>query len=184
MYTTREIVEKLRAGVEVEEITAYLYGQHQPALRAQARYWGLDRDAAKDVVQEVMITFLRHVLSGRYEAREPDNRSSYLHAIAGNVIYKANRGNTRRHHREAEYARLTAQLPDTPEELALERDYLERSWETFRALCGECRHILTDYYQEKLPLAQIAARYGMETVGMAKARKFRCMQQLRKLLQL
>lgn len=184
MYTTREIVEKLKAGVEVEEITAYLYRQYQPALRGQARQWGLDGDATKDLVQEVMITFLRKVLSGAYEAAGSESLGGYLHGIAANLIYKSNRGNVRRMHRQEAYARLTGELPPTPEELTIEQDYLERSWETFRGLCQDCRHILTAYYQEKLSMAEIAARYGMDTVGMVKTRKFRCMQQLRKLLQL
>lgn len=181
MYTAQEMVEKLRSGTEVEAVTAQLYGQYQRSIREQARKRGIRPDDINDLVQEVMIAFLRNVRAGRFEPRSEGSLSRYLSEIARNLTFKNYRGEDRRDRREEEYQH-TQLPPPTPEDLMMERDYIEQSWEIFRRLCTVCQRILTAYYRDEMPMAEIARVHDLGTADAVKVRKFRCIKELKGLL--
>lgn len=177
MLSTSTILAKLRNGEEVESITRYLYKTYERPLKGYIRKMGGSSVDAEDILQEVMIAFLRRVLSHTFEERPDTKLESYLIGIARRKWLKKLEGDNRRQERQYQFVK-NCDLPNTPEQIIEAVDYQKWAWEQFQQLGEKCRLILTAYYQEELPLEKIAALYELGTAQAVKMRKFRCIQKL------
>lgn len=180
---TETIIAQLQRGENIDSITRYLYSTYERALKGYTRKLGASPDDAQDLIQEVMITFLRQVLSGQYEPREHVDLSAYLIGIARRKWLKTIESENRRQQRQYRFVAGNAD-PETPEEVVMETDYRVWAWEHFQKLGEICRQILTAFYQDEQSLEYIADQYELGTVGAAKMRKFRCVQKLLKLTEI
>ncbi|MGV3560268.1 RNA polymerase sigma factor [Larkinella arboricola] len=177
---TSTILTKLRNGEDVEQITRYLYKTYERPLKGYIRKMGGSSVDAEDIVQEVMIAFLRRVLSDTFEERQDTKLESYLIGIARRKWLKKMEGDHRRLERQYQFTK-NAGTPNTPEQMVEEGDYRQWAWEQFQLLGEKCRLILTAFYRDELSLEKIAELYELGTAQAVKMRKFRCIQKLLKL---
>ncbi|GAB4025638.1 RNA polymerase sigma factor [Spirosoma koreense] len=180
LLPTETIIANLRQGERVDDITRYLYATYSRSLKGYVRKLGGSPDDAEDVIQEVMIAFLRQAISGHFEQREQIDLGAYLTGIARRKWLKKLESESRRQERQYWFA-TGNEGPDTPETIVTEIDYRAWAWEHFQQLGETCRQILTAFYQHEQSLESIAAEFGLASVGAVKMRKFRCIQKLLKL---
>ncbi|GAB3504467.1 hypothetical protein GCM10027341_34810 [Spirosoma knui] len=181
LLPTSVIIAKLQRGEDVDGITRYLYKNYGQTIKRYVQKRGCPADDADDILQEVMLTFLRQVRSERFEQRDNTDLGSYLIGITRRKWLKKLEGDGRRADREDRYAQDTL-APETPDVIVDNADYQQWGWSRFQQLGEVCRQILTAYYRDELSLEEIAVRFDLGTVGAVKMRKFRCMQKLVKLV--
>jgi len=181
LLPTSVIIAKLQRGEDVDGVTRYLYKTYGQIIQRYVQKHGCSADDADDILQEVMLTFLRQVRSERFEQRDNTDLGSYLIGITRRKWLKKIEGDSRRGEREERYAQDTI-APETPDVTLADVDYQQWAWERFQQLGEVCRQILTAYYRDDLSLEEIAVRFNLGTVGAVKMRKFRCVQKLVKLV--
>lgn len=177
LLPTELIIAQLRRGDDVDAITRHLYQTYERPVKGYIRKQGGSPDDAEDIMQEVMIVFLRQVLAGKFEHRDDADLGSYLIGIARRKWLKTVESESRRRERQFRFV-MGSHAPETPEEVVTDEDYRAWAWTYFQQLGEACRQILTAFYQEEQSLEAIAAQYDLGTVGAVKMRKFRCMQKL------
>ena len=158
-----------------------LYTRVYPMVLAViARAGGQPADA-EDLFQEGLVALWRNLERGTYEVRSGTRLSSYLVGLCRNRWIDRTRRASFRRERHAE--QLPERVDDAPaaREAELAREEREAvAAEALERLGERCRELLTAFYFERRPLADIAAERGIGA-ATAKNEKYRCMQRLRKL---
>jgi len=179
LLPTQTIIDKLQRGDDVDGVTRYLYKTYERPLKGYIRKQGGSPDDADDLIQEVMLVFLRQVQAGRFEQRDDADLRSYLIGIARKKWLKKIESETRRKERQHQFV-MGNSGPETPDVIVAEADYQAWAWERFQKLGDVCRQILTAFYRDEQSLDEIAIQFDLGTVGAVKMRKFRCIQKLLK----
>ena len=187
-FTDQELVDGLLARDErlTRAIVQFLYHQCQkPITRLVTRQHG-DEDDANDLFQDVILIFLQNVWDGKYQLRSDTKVTTYIYGIAQTKWLRELELRKNRTARFERYDREQSMLPDTPtpEQLYLNAEEVESAWAVFNQLGDRCRELLTAFYRDHLTMEQIAVELGLGTADNAKTRKYRCIQELKKLTNL
>lgn len=138
------------------------------------RRFRLQREELEDVVQETLITVLRH--ASRPDFRLTHGMRAFVRRVALTRAIDAMR-------RSRPTALLDENLPDPapgPYDELLRRDQRARLRWALQALDPRCREIIRLHLEEDLPYAEIAAREGRSESTM-RVRMFNCLKSLRTL---
>ena len=136
-------------------------------------------EEAKDVFQEAFIAVWRNVQLGKYQQQENSSLDAYLVRIAKNKWLDQLRINKRR-----PVVSLTEQVNGTAEEDGLpqiEQQALDSIKKNLGLLGQMCREVLARFYYRKESMREIAADMNW-TEATARNNKYRCLQQLRKMV--
>jgi RNA polymerase sigma-70 factor (ECF subfamily) len=129
-----------------------------------------DRDAARDLCQDVMIALLHALREG--QLRDPDRLSAFVHGIARNTANNYVRTRGRRPGLTELSESLATACTDDPAESAQRREFVNRA---LASVPPTDRRILMLTLVEGLTPAEIAARLGLsgEVVRARKSRALR-----------
>lgn len=164
-----EILKRLRHGEEAA--LQYLYKKHyRMMLRLVMRNSGTEEEA-RDVFQEALIILWQKVRSGDFVLTS--KLSTYLYSVCQNLWRK-----------ELERkARLTREEKD---------DIVEQNWEEkerqrllrqcLEQLGDTCKQVLMMYYFDRMSMKDIAEQMGFASADVAKTKKYKCMQELEKIV--
>lgn len=163
----------------------YLYKRLYHQIASYVFASGGNRQDIESVVHEAIITLVFNLKYGKYEWREEVELMTYVTSIARNK-WREQRRQANRH---------LPLDPDTPpfmaddpqQTTAHEQDFEQRrlSVEKGIALLGEkCRQAIDLYYFQKKTMQEIASLLGWANEDVAKKEKYRCLQKLRKLIDL
>ncbi|MEI7587031.1 MAG: RNA polymerase sigma factor [Runella sp.] len=178
-FTTQEIVEKLRIGEKVEDITAYLYRRFEvKAIRLVQRLGGVYEDA-QDVLHDSLLALLQHIQEGKFDANGVASLDTYFYSIVRNEWLNKNRGNSRRLQREETAVAMTGSVETTtPLSEMIQND---TAFQVFQRIGEKCRKILSAYHAENRPLTEIAEELQI-SLGALRVEKHRCMKKLSSLV--
>lgn len=164
-----EILKRLRHGEEAA--LQYLYKKHyRMMLRLVMRNSGTEEEA-RDVFQEALIILWQKVRSSDFVLTS--KLSTYLYSVCQNLWRK-----------ELERkARLTREEKD---------DIVEQNWEEkerqrllrqcLEQLGDTCKQVLMMYYFDRMSMKDIAEQMGFASADVAKTKKYKCMQELEKIV--
>ncbi len=173
-YESDEVLlESLRRGDSVA--FEFLYRQYYRMVAKQANDRGLQDSDAQDVFQEVLIVLVRKIHDPAFELSA--KLSTYLFAIARNLLLKRSNKPPVLFHAEGILASPEVQMTDTgPDEM---EERLIAVVRTLDLLESECRTLLLLSFYEKRSHAEIAEEMGY-TEAFVKVKKHRCLNYLRK----
>jgi len=137
------------------------------------------KDEAKDVYQEAFIATWRNIQLDKFQADDPSALSAYIFQIAKNKWIDQLRSRKSRQTFSMEEDQLfgIAAEPVTDENM----EYIEAVKEEYKSLGQKCRDLLNRFYFQKQSLREIAAFFKW-TEPSAKNNKYRCLEELRKLV--
>ncbi len=166
-----EILQRIERGDE--RALDYLYRRH---YRMMVRYIiknnGTEEEA-KDVYQDALIVFWEKVRQGQFTLTA--KISTYLYSVCKNLWHKelerkARHSGDMREDSDDSYQHLEKQ----------ERMTAIRSCIT--ALGDTCQKVLMYYYFDRLSMQDIAEKLGFANADTAKSKKYKCKQELDKLV--
>lgn len=164
------VIQMIRKGDE--RALDYLYRKHyRMMVKLVVKNSGTEDDA-KDVFQDALIIFWEKVLGGHLELTS--KISTYLYSICQNVWRKELDRKNKLVYEEA--AEVSAQHdPDRAERVEIVNKCLQSLGET-------CKKILMYYYFDRLSMTDIAEKLGFSNADTAKTKKYKCKQELDRLI--
>ncbi|MEM7102294.1 MAG: sigma-70 family RNA polymerase sigma factor [Bacteroidota bacterium] len=179
--TDHIILSKLRSGdqKEVNEASAILYAEHFPMVRHLVNSNnGTDADA-KDIFQEIQISFLKKVRDSQFALKCKLN--TFLYAMAKNLWLKE----LRKRHRNDSLATLKEDVIEAQHNMLGKLINLERARmarEMVDRLDQDCKKVLSLFYYQRWDMASIAREMNYASVQVAKNKKCQCFKKLQKLV--
>ena len=135
-----------------EEVTRLYELYKPPFLSFLRKYYGIDKETACDLYQESFITLCQNVRDGKYTEGQASLKT-YLFEIGKRKACNWMGSNKMEPEEE-----IAAQLVQETEEI--------------------CRRVLTLFYWERLPMAEIALRMNYKDADVAKNKKSSCLRRL------
>lgn len=155
-----------------------LYTENYPKVEQYILANNGDKDQAKDIFQEAFIVCWRALQEDRFSPRNESSPGGYLYKIAK---YK-----WLDYLRSGHYKKVVP-MPDDledwepPTQQTEEEPARLQMMDRFRTLNDSCRDVLTRFYFKKESMKEIAAALGW-TEATARNNKYRCIQQLRTII--
>ncbi|CAG5009215.1 hypothetical protein DYBT9275_04447 [Dyadobacter sp. CECT 9275] len=187
LFTDREIVDAIfsKESRAVNAATEQVYKQNQKRITQFVCTNGGTKTDAEDLFQDLTIIFLNNVWNEKFSLRDNAQISTYLYSIAENLWYKKIRSSTSALRREKNYMDdFLAAAPDqdSPVQQVIAKEEENWSHVIFNKLRTEAQDVLKAYYDEKLSMSEIAIRLEYTNADTAKNRKYRAMEELKKLI--
>ena len=147
-----------------------LYKSAFPLVARYVARKGGDFDQAKDVFQDALIVYYEKCISN---GNIPRNQKAYLLGIAKNLWLKSYRDNSR-------YVPMDEALQLTDISDTAERQPLSATLLAYLESTGQkCLDLLKSFYYDKMPMGDIAERFGFSGVRSATVQKFKCLEKVR-----
>jgi RNA polymerase sigma factor (sigma-70 family) len=183
--TPENVVRLLKEGNphEVNQATTCLYRMYKQKVASYIFQQGGSYQDAKDIFQDVIITFLHLVQENKFVAKSEKEMDGFFMTIARNKWLKKKESDERRYKREdLSLIQNEGIRQDTPLENLLWHEEQSKAISIFNKLDDLCQKILLAFYIDKLSLEEIAIKFNLASEGAAKVKKFRCLKALRSLL--
>ncbi|MFC0182171.1 RNA polymerase sigma factor, sigma-70 family [Pseudarcicella hirudinis] len=184
-FSPNEVIEILNGGTEseVDKVTAYLYRTYKPKVASYIFLQHGTYEEAKDIFQEVIITFLHQVWEKKFKAMSEKEMEGYFKGIAHHKWLKKKEADGRRRRREDTFLNEGHEESNAPPlERLLQKEDKQIAWQIFQKLDEICQKILIAFYVDGYSLEEIALRYELGSAEAVKLRKFRCVRKLREML--
>lgn len=164
-----EVVERIMKGDETA--LDFIYKQNYRTIVKMIMNHKGSEDEAKDVYQEALIVFWQKAL--RTDFVLTAKISTYIYAIAKNLWKKEldRKSRLTEPSKDVEYENDT----DKKERVKIINDCIA-------SLGNVCRQVLTYYYFDGLSMQDIAQKMGFSNADTAKTKKYKCKQELDKLI--
>lgn len=150
----------------------FIYTSFYPMISEMVRKNGGVEDDGVDIFQDALLIFNYNLKSGKF--RGDSSIKTYLYSISRNLWLK-------------EYNRKQKQSAAETESIVVsqkEIDYLinvEVVSLLMNELQEDCRSILTEYYYNNKSMAELKEIFNVNSVQVAKTKKWRCLNYLKKL---
>lgn len=160
-----------------EKALKILYQNNYPNVEKYVLENSGSIDQARDIFQEAFISLWRNIQLDRFHPQHETSLDAYLFRIAKNKwldqlrLQKRNQTVALKDSREIEELELTAD----------ENEFLKSIKKNFMRLGDVCRDVLQRFYYLRQSMKTIAGAMGW-TEATARNNKYRCLQQLRKLI--
>ncbi len=163
------VIQMIRKGDE--KALEFLYRKHyRMMVKLVVKNSGTEDDA-KDVFQDALIIFWEKIQGGNLELTS--KISTYLYSVCLNVWRKELDRKNKLVYEEAEVS--NAQDPDRQERVEIVNRCLQTLGET-------CKKILMYYYFDRMSMTDIADKMGFANADTAKTKKYKCKQELDKMI--
>lgn len=164
-----EILRRLKNGDE--SALQYLYKKHyRMMLRLVTKNSGTEEEA-RDIFQETLIVLWQKVRSGDFVLTS--KLSTFLYSVCQNLWRKELERKRRLSSEEKDD--IVEQNWEEKERVELVRQCLAQLGET-------CQKVLTFYYFDRMNMKEIAEQLGFASADVAKSKKYKCMQELERIV--
>lgn len=174
-------LEKIPNG-DYEPLIAFYKKYRNDFIRWAIRNYSCSEEEAKDVFQEVMISFFQNIRSGQIHTLSSGIKT-YLWAIGKNHLLNRLKKNKRLvTFTSFKDIKLSDQIND---EMAKkeEQQHNHELVRKYLSLLGEKEQkILRLYYIEQLPMSVIAEKMGYKNADVAKKKKYEVMKKLARII--
>ena len=188
-YSDEEIVEGIKAGgVSEERVLEALYKKNLNIITNHIIKNNGDKDVAKDIFQDILVIFCEQVKTERYQYQPTTKISTYLFMLSKRLWINE----LKKTGREQEYKSKQAE-----KEIVYNENYNETT-PLYRILAEEkqlivkklmeelddvCRKMLVYSIFEELSMKEICTRMGFKNESVAKSKKYKCKEALKKIIQ-
>lgn len=156
----------------------YLYKEVGPVVKRIIQNMGGRAEDADDIFQEGIIAAFVNIKSGKYTLEESTKFSSYLTQICKYKWYDRTKSAN-----ETRNVPITIDFEDNADIVSTMET--EEKYNKLQSVIGElganCQEILKRFYWKQESMEEIGEALNMQTKS-AKNSKYRCMEQLRKLI--
>lgn len=173
----QSLFNRIRDG-DMSALTTLYHENRAPINSLVTRNSG-SRDDSDDILHEALIILWQRIRAGRFDLRA--KMGTFLYATARNLWLR--RLARRRQEPVADLAshEMADESPSVLEVMA-ETEASAAVRRSLDRLPDPCRSLLIAYYWEELPMTLIAERFGLANAATAKAKKYQCKEQLKKIL--
>lgn len=166
-----EVIDKIKKGDE--SALDYLYKKNYKMMLNLIVKNNGSEDEAKDIFQDALIVFWQKTISG--DLVMTSKISTYLYSVCQNLWRK-----------ELERkSKHSYEVIDKGENVDYEKDERLKIIHNCLNKIGEsCKNILSYYYFDELSMHDIAIKMGFANADTAKTKKYKCKQELDRLIKL
>ena len=181
-HTDQEIIQAFKEGGRSRErMIRYFMDQHAGYVFSFQKRFHLPLDELKDLYVDSVVALSRQVQRGDFKSAS--KLSTYLYSIFSN---KCKKKLDRQKERMEDYLEEMPHLPAKAKSMLgtlMQKDELDWIDELMKALGEVCRKILwdSDYYGYNF--SEIAERINYKSAPSVSSKKYKCLEQLRKLIQ-
>lgn len=173
------LMERLKKGDD--QVFKELYVLYSADFIDWAQFhFSLDKDEALDIFQETITNLYLNVYSGKLQELKSTPKT-YIYAIGKNHIYK-------RHHTTFKALEFHNNLPDCVDETMniidnnfYNDDKTLKVADSIKKIGEPCQSLLEFVYLKQYPYEVITEKLGYKNINVLKAKKWRCLKQLRHL---
>lgn len=174
--TDSEILEQIRTKTNPNQAISQLYSQHYGMLEHYIlQNSGSDDDAA-DLVQEVMLVFIKMVTEGKYRGEAAIK--SFLYSICRNLWITELRKRKSTAARHDRYEVEKDQLDTNISEQISKNENLKFVMDLFEKLGEKCQQILTLFYFDEYSMKEICDKMDFSSDQVLRNKKYKCLQSL------
>lgn len=153
-----------------------LYAQYYEIMAQYViRNTGSEDDAA-DIIQEVMLVFVRLIEEGKF--RGESTIKSYLYGILKNLWISEIRKRKATNLRHEKYQLKSSPWEADISETLSQQENLRFVMELFSQLGEACKTILTLFYYEELPMKEICEKLEFSSEQVLRNKKYKCLKAL------
>lgn len=171
----QRVLELIRAGDRAGLVR--LYDDNRRPIVSHVTRNGGTSDEAEDVLQESVVIVWERVRTGGLELTA--RLSTFTFAVARRVWLRRLAQRRREPSVDADPDSLADDPTADPSE---DEDRIEAMRRAFDRLGEPCRTLLLLFYWEQLSMADVATQLGFANADVAKAKKYQCKEQLRRLM--
>ena len=161
-----------------------LYDRHTALLKDYVRRNSGTPHDADDLIQTVVLNFIKAVRSGQYQSHQGVGVGAFLYTLCKNHWLNTLSQRERILLRETEYYESTPHAGvNLDAQLHLEeQEEMEHNLRQFDKLGERCKQLLTAQRRDGLSMKEIADLMGFENERVAINEKYKCLQKLKNLL--
>ncbi len=175
-FTDQEILEKIQLKTEQDQALSQLYLQHYGMLEHYIMQNSGSDDDAADLIQEVMLVFVKMVADRKF--RGDSSIKSFLYSICKNLWITELRKRKSTKARHERYEGEKDQLEGDISEQISKTENLKFVMGIFEKLGEKCRQVLTLFYFEELPMKEICEKLDFSSEQVLRNKKYKCLQTL------
>ncbi|HTF81353.1 MAG TPA: sigma-70 family RNA polymerase sigma factor [Cytophagales bacterium] len=173
-YSDKEVLDKIRKGQD-DEVLKYLYAKSFPSVKQLVMSNSGDADEAKDIFQDAILVFYRHVKTNKFDESQ----------AVGGFIYTVSRNLWINYYTRIKIKKT--ELTSQQEEIEYEGNILselisdEREaqvLQVFTQLGDRCKDLLINTVYHKLSMKEICDKMGFSNENSAKTQHYKCKQRL------
>lgn len=165
-----EIVRRIKQGDE--SALVYLYKKHFRMMARLVIKNSGSEDEARDVFQDALVVFWEKVVNDKFVLSS--RISTFLYGVCNNLWHKElDRKGRLDYNNKSEPADL--QMQESMERATILENCIASLGQT-------CKQLLMYYYYDRLSMSDIAEKLGFANADTAKTRKYKCKQELDKII--
>lgn len=177
-YSDKEILESIRKGQD-DKVLGHLYATVFPAVKQYIHGNSGDVHEAKDIFQDAIIIFYKHVKLQRFD--DSQAIGGFIYTVSRNLwinyYTRVKAKKTELSHEEDTLANNDDVLSDM---LGQERE--QQVMQVFASLGDRCKDLLVNTVFHKLSMKDICEKMGFSTENSAKTQHYKCKQRLIELI--
>lgn len=174
--TDQEILDQIKTKTNPNQAISQLYSQHYGMLEHLiTTNSGLAEDAA-DVIQEVMLVFVKMVREEKF--RGEASIKSFLYSICKNAWITELRKRKSTLARHERYEGEKDQIDRGITEQINRNESLKFVMDLFEKLGEKCKQVLIMFYYEELPMKEICEKLEFSSEQVLRNKKYKCLQSL------
>lgn len=174
--TDQEILEKIKSKSDPNQAISQLYSQHYGMLEHYIIQNSGSADDAADLIQEVMLVFVKLVSEEKY--RGEASVKSFLYSICKNLWITELRKRKSTEARHDRYEGEKDQLESDISTQISKNENLKFVMDLFDKLGEKCKQLLTLFYFEELPIKEITEKLEFSSEQVLRNKKYKCLQNL------
>jgi RNA polymerase sigma factor (sigma-70 family) len=172
----QEILEKINSKSELNQALSQLYSSHYGMLEHYIIQNSGSVDDAADLIQEVMLVFVKLVSEGKF--RGEASIKSFLYSICKNLWITELRKRKSTDARHQRYEGEKDQLDTDISTQISKNENLKFVMDLFEKLGEKCKQVLTLFYFEELPMKEICEKLEFSSEQVLRNKKYKCLQSL------
>ncbi len=161
-----------------------LYDRHTALLKDYVRRNSGTPQDADDLIQTVVLNFIKAVRSGQYRPQQGVGVGAFLYTLCKNHWLNALSQRQRIMMRETEFYETSSDVHaiEGADAHLEEKEEMEYYLRQFDKLGERCKQLLTAQRRDGLSMKEIAELMGFENERIAINEKYKCLQKLKNLL--
>ncbi len=178
-YTDKEAVELLSRGKDENKVLHYFYSSNVDKIVGLIKKMGIREDDAKDIFQDVLITFYEQVKAGKFVVNA--KVSTYLFTLARNKTLNR----LKRSQRQVaidDIEKYERSDDNSPEKIMTTNERAAFANSILNEMNEDCQKILNLSIFKKVPVNEIAQTMGYKSEQIARNKKYKCLEKLKKII--
>jgi RNA polymerase sigma factor (sigma-70 family) len=172
----QEILEKINSKSNLNQALGQLYSSHYGMLEHYIIQNSGSADDAADLIQEVMLVFVKLVSEGKF--RGEASIKSFLYSICKNLWITELRKRKSTDARHQRYEGEKDQLDTDISTQISKNENLKFVMDLFEKLGEKCKQVLTLFYFEELAMKEICEKLDFSSEQVLRNKKYKCLQSL------